>query len=180
MTLNTAIYILDEIDPHKVFEFCNGLMGADKAISTETYDEWETNPVISLDNAPGQGFPAWLMSNYRKKGPLYPMAQYEHDDETGERQLIAPACYMEISFDTAYGYQDSYGGATELHGRYIVALYHWLQKRNVSMCWQNEFTGTIHHGTEGLESFFSGGDRANEWFQNSVLPVFKNLNVEIF
>lgn len=180
MPLNTEIYILDEIDPHKVFNFCNELMGVKKPIFTEAYDEWQQNPVISLDNAPGQGLPAWVMSNYRRKGPLYSMAQYERDSETGKNRLVTPACFMEVSFDTAYGYRDSYGGSTELHGRYIVALQEWLAKRNVSMCWKNEFTDTIHHGNEGLEAFFNGGDRANEWFTNSVLPVFKNLNVEIF
>jgi hypothetical protein len=179
MPLNTEIYILDEIDPHKVFNFCNDLMDAGKPIFTEAYDEWQSNPIISLDNTPGQGLPAWLMSNYRKRGPLYPMAQYEEDDD-GNRRLVTPACFMEISFDTAYGYRDSYGGSTELHGRYIVALHDWLKKRGVEMCWKNEFNGTIYRGKEGLEGFFHGGDRANDWFENSVLPVFKNLNVEVF
>lgn len=180
MTLNTEIYVLDEIDPHKVFKFCNELMGAENPIWTETFDEWTSNPIISLDNSPGQGFPAWLMSNYRKTGPLYKTDQYDQDDEGSEKYLLTPACYMELSFDTAYGYRDSYGGCTELHGRYIVALNEWLKLQNVKMAWKNEFDGTIHQGNDGLEDFFSGGDRANEWFTESVLPIFKKLNIEVF
>lgn len=179
MTLNTQVYILDEIDPHQVFKFCNSMMGVEQPIFTESHDEWETNPVISLDNAPGQGFPAWIMSNYRKRGFLHPMPEYARDEE-GEASLESPACYMEIRFDTTHAYRDEYGGSTELHARYLVALNDWLQTRNVSMCWKNHFDDSIHHGVNGLESLFEGGDRTTAWFDEFVLPLVKNLSVETF
>ena len=179
MPLNTIIYVLDKIDPQEVFQFCNALMDAGDPASTETYDEWESDGIVSLDNAPSQGLPAWLMSSYRKKSPLYSKAQYDEDEAGGDSRLLSPACHMEISFDTAYAYRDTFGGCTELHGRYIVSLHDWLRQRQVRMSWRDPFSGAINDGTAGLENFFNGGDHASSWFNESVIPLVKDVDLDI-
>lgn len=176
MTLSTDIYIIDEVDPHKVFDFCNKvLLGTNTPITTEGPSKWDNDQeVIHLNNEPGQGLDAWLMAKYRKGGlPLY--TEDEYDSYEDESWMVSPACYMKLDFDTAYGYQDEYGGCENLHGRYIVALYNWLLEQNVRMKWKNEFTGEIYDGMDGLESFLAAGDEANEWFRNTVQPFLGKL-----
>lgn len=177
MPLITTIYVLDKVDPKEVFDFCNSLMGAEHPAFTKTHDEWDPAGIVSLDNAPSQGLPAWLMSNYRENRPLNRVDIYE--DSENPTMITSPACWMELSFDTGYAYRDTFGGCTELHARYIVSLHGWLNERNVAMAWKNRFSGMIHSGIQGLEEFFEGGDRATEWFNNSVIPVVQNLKPDL-
>lgn len=189
MTLDTRIFILDPVDPQEVFDFCNGLLGAKNPRFKEGPSDWDTDKeVIHLDNEPGQGFPAWLMTKYRAEGtPLYSEDMtkrdsdpeyYDEEDEDG-KDLYRPACFMELSFDTAYGYQDEFGGCTTLHARYIVDLYNFLLEKGVRIKWQDEFTGDIHDGIHGIEDFLGGGDEAQEWFKK-VLTALPDIVRESF
>ena len=186
MTLDTRIFILDPVDPKEVFDFCNGLLGAKNPRFKEGPSDWDDDKeVIHLDNEPGQGFPAWLMTKYRAEGkPLRDKDmtrhdldpdEYAEDDEYG-KEVYKPACFMEISFDTAYGYQDEYGGCSTLHARYIVDLHAFLLAKGVRIKWQDEFSGDIHNGIHGIEEFLGGGDKAMAWFKEvlTVLPEILN------
>lgn len=171
MTLSTNIYILDEVDPHEVFNYCNSnLLKASDPRTEDKNDKWSEDGVMTLMNLPGQGLPAWLISHYREDGsPLYSEDQYD-DDGSEEPYLMHPACYMYLDFDTAYGYSDEYGGCSTLHARYIVDLFNMLREKGVRIKWQNEFTGEYFDGIDGLEEFFEGGDKARAWMR-SVLPA---------
>ena len=188
MTLDTRIFILDEVDPHEVFNFCNDLLGAKNPRFKEGPSDWDADKeVIHLDNEPGQGYPAWLMSKYRAEGkPLYEKditlrdtdPDYYDDPavESDGSRVYKPACFMEISFDTAYGYQDEYGGCSTLHARYIVDLHAFLLAKGVRIKWKDEFSGDIHDGIHGIEEFLGGGDKAMTWFKEvlTVLPEILN------
>lgn len=188
MTLNTTIYILDPVNPHDVFNFGNFLLGNGENVyrpggslgnvrySEVKNSEWSEPGVVNIYNNIGQGFPAILDCSYREDAPLWEEDTYDVEDlsEYGggiSSYLISPACYMSLSFDTGYGYRDDLGGASNLHARYLVDLYKWLQKKNVRIRWQNEFTGEIHDGIDGLDKFFVGGDKAESWFENEVMPL---------
>jgi len=175
MTLSTNIYILDPVDPHEVFNFINeNLLKVENPRTKEGPSEWyDDKEVIHLVNEVGQGFDAWLMTQYRAGDkPLYAEDQYDDYSSEGEEpdlHLVTPACYMSIDFDTAYGYQSPVGGCADLHSLYIVALHDWLAEKGVRIKWQNEFTGEYFDGLDGLEDFGHSGEDAREWF-HSILP----------
>lgn len=183
MTLNTNIYILDPVDPQEVFNFCNkALLKASNPRFKHEPDTWEEDPeIMDLSNEGGQGFPAWLCTKYRKGGmPLYAEDHYDSWGDGEDPYLASPACFMALDFDTAYGYRDEYGGCSDLHGRYIVALYNWLKEKSVRIKWMNEYTGDIYEGIDGLDTLFKGGDEANEWFRNTVIPAIEaNFNLSV-
>ncbi|MFD3520488.1 hypothetical protein [Streptomyces sp. NPDC058653] len=198
MTLDTRIFVLGKVEPHEVFRFCRDLLGAaDRHAFSDrqdtTWREGESfvepgNP-WTISNNPGQGLPAWLMLYYRPDEPLRtPEQAAEHDMDCnlpesgdyveewgpcdGERHRRA--CWLTVSFDTAYGYRDERGyGCGDLHAEYIAKLGQWLDERRVRWEWMNEFTGEVHTGYSRLIDLASGGFEASAWFRTSVLPVIQ-------
>lgn len=198
MTLDTRVFILDEVDPHEVFRFCRDLLGAtdqhkftDEQDSTYSNREWAVRPDSpwTVRNDPGQGLPAWLMLHYRPDAALRtPEQAAEHDEDcnlpgnsiyveewgpcdgSGHRR----ACWLNVSFDTAYGYSDERGyGCGDLHAEYVSRLGQWLDAKGVRWEWENEFTGEIHTGYSRLVELASGGFEASAWFRTTVRPAIQ-------
>src|SRR5690606_2558397 len=74
MTLDTRIYVLDQVDAHDVFHHMRSLLGAtdehtytDKQRETWRNGEGFVEPGSEwhIGNDPGQGLPAWLIVDYR-------------------------------------------------------------------------------------------------------------------
>ncbi|WP_338683831.1 hypothetical protein QD712_25520 [Streptomyces acidiscabies] len=199
MTLDTRIYVLNQVDPHEVFRFCRGLLGAtDRHTFTDEQDNtWRkgesfvesANP-WTISNNPGQGLPAWLMLHYRPDASLCtPEQAAEHDEdicnlpgtswydaESGpcDGAWHRPACWLEVSLDTSYGYRDERGyGCGDLHAEYVSRLGQWLDERSVRWAWKNEFTGEVHTGYSRLIDLASGGFEASAWYRTTVLPAIK-------
>ena len=196
MTLDTRVFILDKVDHREVFSFCRDLLGATKqhTFADEQDKTWRkgetfvepTNP-WTIANNPGQGLPAWLMLYYRPDAPLRTPEQAAAHDEDGnlpENSIYVEewgpcdgthhrrACWLTVSFDTAYGYNDERGyGCGDLHAEYVAKLGQWLDAKGVRWEWENEFTGEIHTGYERLIELQSGGFEASAWFRTSVLPI---------
>lgn len=98
MTLSTNVYVLDQIDAHEVFRFCQGLIAqyddhrrapGDQQW-TERQDQnyadgtWAVRPgnPWSIDNLPGQDLPAWLLLAHGGGSPLRTAEQAaEHDED---------------------------------------------------------------------------------------------------
>ena len=99
----------------------------------------------SIANDPGQGLCAWLIVYHRDQ--------------------------VEVSLDTAYGYDADGEGCGDLHARLVAQLGHWLDGKGIRWSWQNEFTGEIHEGYEGLADLGSGGAEASTWFREIVAPA---------
>ncbi|MEU9470499.1 hypothetical protein AB0D78_28545 [Streptomyces avermitilis] len=196
MTLDTRIFVLDKVDPHEVFRFCRDLLGAkdshtftDKQDSTYAGGEWAVRPdnPWTVSNDPGQGLPAWLMLYYRPDAPLRtPEQAAEHDEDcnlpdndtyvaewgTCDGTHHRRACWLTVSFDTAYGYSDERGyGCGDLHAEYVSRLGQWLDEGGVRWEWENEFTGEVHTGYSRLVELASGGFEASAWFRTTVLPA---------
>jgi hypothetical protein len=187
MTLDTRIYVLDQIRHKDVFAKCGQLIGATE--STEFVD----GPMKLSDewwvwNRPGQGLCALLDVRYRPGVALRTVEQAtEHDDlycnlpggeffDADEPVCDGadhkPAAWLEVSFDTAYGYRDEQGrGCGDLHASLVSQLGQWLDERVVRWLWQNEFTGEIHSGYGRLIDLCSGGFEAAAWFQTTVAPA---------
>ncbi|MEU6674849.1 hypothetical protein [Streptomyces sp. NPDC046925] len=198
MTLDTRVYALDQVDPHEVFRFCRTLLDA---TSRHAFDDTQDATYLNgqrliepanpwtISNNPGQGLPAWLMLHYRPNVPLRtPEQAAEHDPDicnlpgvswydategpcNGEHSWQR-ACWLEVSFDTAYGYSDERGfGCGDLHAEYVSRLGRWLDERDVKWEWKNEFTGEIHTGYSELTELGRGGFEASAWFRTTVLPA---------
>jgi len=174
MTLSTNVYILDKVDPQEVFDYCNNHLLHAKNPKTSILDpKWEKDEdVTGLENEPGQGIPAWLITKFRKSGEmLYPkdLTQNEYFGEDEESawgsRLYVPACYMDLDFDTSYSYRSALGDCNALHAFFILSLYNWLKGKGVRIKWKNEYTGEIFDGLDGLSEFFHAGSEAQEWFR---------------
>ncbi|TQF04784.1 hypothetical protein E6W39_24350 [Kitasatospora acidiphila] len=190
MTLDTRIFVLDQIDPQEVFQHCRELLGCTDS-HRWTDETWSANSGHwTLSNTPGQGLPAWLMLFYRPGTPLRTSEQAaEHDEgicnlpdcswydeEAGacDGSDHLPACWLTVSFDTAYGYSDERGyGCGDLHAELVARLGQWLDARGIRWSWQNEFTGEIHASYERLLDLASGGFEASAWFRTTVLPAIE-------
>jgi hypothetical protein len=198
VTLDSRVFVLDPISPQDVFWYCRRELLGLKDDEGQWRDRQggETN---SIGNPLGQGFPAILDVSYRTDAPLYtPEQAAEHeewcdipgndyysaddgdcDGDHGNRR----ACWLEVSFDTAYGYSDSRGfGCGDLHAEYIAKLGTWLDGKNVRWLWVNEFTSEAHGGEDRYKRLIDlgrGGFEASAWFRTTVLPALKGSGLEL-
>ncbi|TYK45225.1 hypothetical protein [Actinomadura decatromicini] len=183
MTLDTTVYVLDRIPHRDVFVKCNQILGATEA--TLSHDEqlrtWrrgvckpEPGNAWHIGNDINQGLCALLDVYYRPDMPLRAAdngCEWYCDPGCGDEHSN-PACWLEVSFDTTYGYRDEQGrGCGDLHASIVADLGRWLDERGVRWLWQNEFTGEIHSGYERLIDLCTGGFEATAWFQTTVLPA---------
>lgn len=118
----------------------------------------------------GQGLPGIVDCDYRADGQ--PLASEdvwatEFEDET---YLDQRACQVELGWDTAYSYNVRGMGCSELHGVALINLWQSLPA-GVTLQWQNEFTGEIFDGLNGLDSFLSDGLKAQAWFIEEAAPA---------
>lgn len=195
MTLNTRIYIQDKIGHAEVFAFCQELVAefdeAKRTASEQVSNDEEWGSYRVLMNQVGQGLPAWLMLYYRPTGMLnspeessehsencnLPSSRYYDADEPDcggtNSYTHDPAHWLKVSFDTSYGYnnREKGWGCSDLHSYYITRLGAWLDERKIPWSWQNEFTGKIHTGYDGLKEFGQNGMDAAQWFTGTVLPA---------
>lgn len=202
MTLSTNVYVLDPVDVHELFRFCQELL--------TQYDEGRHLPperqVMSdgpgsvyrnggfiddpdgrrrIANQLGQNLPAILDIDYRVGGPLRE-AQTECDDDCNPDECSGRyherACYADVDFDTAYGARFSFGGCSELHALLVSDLGQWLDAKGIRWEWRNEYTGDVHGGDErytALAGLLDSGDKAMDWFRNCVLPAVPAMVADV-
>lgn len=176
MTLDTRIFITDPLSHREVFNKVNDLLSIpDTRVEQEgpTDGYWSKYGDYEISNRIGQGFDAWVTSYANQDGSRIEIDR--EPDEDGEVDK-RPDYYVQISMDTAYGYQGPNGeGCATLHAKVIVDLGLWLHERGVGFSWQNEFTGDIHQGFEGIEEFLDGGEDAQAWFRDVVQPAIPHI-----
>lgn len=187
MTLSTNIYVLDEIDPKVVFEKGRELLGCtdDNPWIEEESSYWGDGRRQYM-NTPGQGLDAWLTVYYRPDGPFVDEARAKAEMEKFHEEYCVRysdepddcldvdtlVSYLTINFDTAYGYSDEMGrGCSQLHADYIINLGQWLDVLGIRWRWENEFTGEVFDGYQGLIEFAGEGLKARDWFNNVVKPA---------
>lgn len=185
MTLDTSVFILDEIRVKDVFAQCGRLLGQHEGIrfTDKPFPRWaggkefpDPNGLRTLYNHPGQGLPALLDLTYREGGPVKadPQACDKYCDDDCDYTQHDPPHWIEVSFDTPYGYRDAQGrGCGDWHACLVSDLGGWLDSKGVRWMWQNEFTGEIHSGYERLVDLCTGGFEASAWFQHTVKPAIE-------
>jgi hypothetical protein len=186
MTLDTTVYILDEVRHKDVFVKCNQLIGATEAtkFSDRQLKTWrkgvgepEPGNAWTIGNELSQGLCALLSVYYRPGEPLRATDnghEWYCDPGCDDDEHSNPACWLEVSFDTAYSYRDEQGrGCGDLHASIVAQLGQWLDERGVRWLWENEFTGEIHSGYERLVDLCTGGFEASSWFRTSVMPAIQ-------
>jgi len=167
MTLDTRIYVHGQVDYRQVFVKCSQLIGAHEGIRFEDkpgniYNRIDQGLCALLDIRHGNGRPLRVPGDHR------PWCAGEDDE------CFSPCgipCWLEVSFDTAYGYQGPEGGCGDLHARLVAELGQWLDGQGIGWSWQNEFTGEVHQGYEGLTDLAGSGARASSWFRDIAAPA---------
>lgn len=177
MTLSTDIGIIGgNASAREAYDFINSFLSPGRTPMIDA-EGWNRDGTIKyLGNRPGQGLPAWLGITYREGAPLHEEDTFSEPDEyIEEPYLLSKACDFKINFDTAYGYRDEFGGCSDLHTRYIIALNAWITAKGGHLWWHNEFTGDYFDGVNGLDEFGQGGLEAREWFEGTVKPAVEAL-----
>ena len=168
MTLDTRIYVLDKIDYREVFIKCNQLIGADEGTRF-------TDTGNSLWNAPGQGLCALLDVTSGGDVPLVQAGEHSRycDGEADECSTpCGTPCWLEVSFDTAYGYRGDNGERCgDLHARLVAELGQWLDTKGLRWRWRNEFTGQVFDRYDGLTELGRGGAEATSWYRDIAAPA---------
>jgi hypothetical protein len=187
VTLNTNVFILDPVNPHDLFSIVLALIAAESGTTVEAC-RTEDDGKGTLETSCGQGLCAWFRLRYNGDGPLYTAEQQAartatHDeycepgcDGSGHYDpdlFINRPCALKFDLDTTYGYRDAKGGCGDLHARLLEATGVWLDARNVRWEWQNEFTGEIFTGHDGLETLTTKGREAANWMNATVTPVIE-------
>lgn len=198
MTLNTRIFIDSDVDRRFVFSFCQGLLAEhdehNRTPDQQNFEESTLGGSKFLMNRGWQDLPAWLMIGHNDGNPLRTAEQVaEHDEDCnipGNTYYDAdrpdcdgtsghahrPASWLDVSFDTGYGYHNEKNGwdCTALHTYFIVRLGQWLDEKGIPWTWQNEYTGEYHTGYDALKEFNFNGGEAATWFADTVLPMIKS------
>jgi hypothetical protein len=191
MTLSTNLYVLDRVDVHELFRFCQELLTKyDDRTPPQTPDQQETRDELvgwredgswRISNVLGQGLPGILDITYRPDGPLRTadQAAAHAEDQDCEPDCTGEyhprACWADVDFDTAYGYRDEAGrGCGDLHALLVAEVGQWLDGRGIRWEWKNEFTGEVHGGGDRyarLVDLATGGSEASAWFRSTALPA---------
>lgn len=166
MTRETTIYLMGKVDFKELYEFCNSLIGAENPQFTISRSAAEGEKgYLTYSNRIGQGFNAILKvqtheaHNVNLEDYFDELYEEDYEDcEDPEPRMLEPACAMLVSFDTAYGHKDTYGGVNALHGRYIIALHDWLATKGIKIKWKEEYTGEIHDGLDNIERMIENND----------------------
>jgi hypothetical protein len=189
VTLDTRIYVLDEVEIGSLFRHGQELMGkydydgGHRPPERQDFSDTSRDDVHRLANKIGQGLPGILEIRYREGAPLATAEQAATcttDCDPGDDYHYHPhTCFAEIGIDTGYGYRDPEGrGCGDLHALLVAEIGNWLDKRDVRWEWRNEFTGEVHGGAERyhrLIDLCSAGFEAAAWFRSSVLPVINSI-----
>lgn len=178
MTLDTRFVINAPTDPREVFDFCNSLIGATEATqwSHDEAGKWKWQHNHAYRNHAGQGLCALMDVEYGVNGGK--LREDKYDDEgieitgVGEHE---PEGYVEVSFDTAYGYRGP-GGLTcgELHAGLVAHLGRWCEERAYPHSWQNEFSGEwFQDWRVAADELGKSSEAARKWFMGTVLPAIE-------
>ncbi|MBF6187599.1 hypothetical protein [Nocardia farcinica] len=182
MTLNTRVAIIQKIDPKAAFQLALSAIctaaGEEHRIETAKVNEPEDyarDGILRIGTVIGQGLPGIVECDYRTDGPLYAEDYYGDDEdyEPGDtRWLASPACWLEIGWDTGYGYSGPNGmSCSDLHSVAITLVHKALAELGVEMRWYNEYDGKWHPGVDNLGTLSAAGLKADLWFKNTALPA---------
>lgn len=200
MTLDTRVAIGEPIDQMAVYQFLRALLNTPEGVEPrEEIGESYRPGQRQIDNPPGIGLDAWLMTYGTTDGQPFPV--HEHDDycsvtlggdyETTQEDIDTHAesvaadptdngsAYIEVSLDTAYSWRGPNGeSCSTLHAALVWALGTWLEEQGVTAWWwYNEYAGTWHERFDKLKEF--GGAHsstgAEQWFETLVRPAIETL-----
>lgn len=185
MTLNTHVVAVTPCDAHDLFNWCRDWLGCDERhLFEDEPAKYHGDGAWQILNKPNQGLAGWLWLYYRPNlEPLRtPEQSAEHDEDcepdcTGFPNVWHdPACWVDATLDTAYGYRGENGETcSQLHARWIFDMGQWFEERKIQWGWKNEFTGDWHFEDKykALEEFIGNGGQAMAWFTETVQPVIE-------
>lgn len=157
MTLDTRLRIFEKVDPEQLWPLASGLAkpidweGSEPVPEIKSDGEW-----VTTLNPCGVGYNAWVFMYVNTGAEMswhYPPTREDwqrwhqngdEDDMTWDQYVAGygPACWVELSWDTAYGYWDTLGrGCSDLHRDITEAVGKWLDDQGIDWMAQNEFTG---------------------------------------
>lgn len=150
MTLATRIAATAPVEnPRAVFDYARHLIGADDTYTFRTLPDPEED--FSFDRqvnprwqmALGQGLPALMDVEHNNGQPLPLGEDHTHDlaesDSESNDLAYQPVAYVEITFDTAYGYSAPNGASCgDLHAWLVQEMGKYFDSLNVSWTWFDE------------------------------------------
>lgn len=148
MTLHSRLAVHGPVDALALFDFARGLLGVplEKQIQVKPSPCHFDPGTVHVGNQIGQGFSAIVDMEYCVERPIrYP------DDDEGSKWYPPKDTFIELGWDTAYGYKDEFGGCSRLHARYIQQVGEYLDECRVDWSWYDEFYGDWHSRYDMLD-----------------------------
>ena len=184
MTLSTNVYVLDEIDPRRVFIRCQQILQKHdaprhrppEAQECSERESWRGG-VRMYGNHIDQGLPALLDVHFRPGAALTPEDPGHGDDcdEDCSGDYHDRVCWLDVDFDTAYGYRAANGWRCgDLHAAMVGELGSWLDEQGIRWEWRNESTGEVWGGDDRyarLGELGEAGAAASNWYSTVALPA---------
>ncbi len=152
MTLHTRVMVTSPgVDPAAAFVKMRQIIGAGEQYSartrTETEFEWQANySSHSMDL--GQGLPALMWVDFAKPGRTLGGEGHEDYCESDcDGSYHDPEGYIEIHYDTTYGYRaDNGASCSDLHAWITQEIGTWLDMQGATWEWYDESGDGWGHG----------------------------------
>lgn len=131
------------IDPAAVFVKMRQIIGAGEQYSattrTETEHSWQEK-YASHSMEMGQGLPALMWVDFAHPGQVLGGEGHDEDCESDcDGGFHDPAGYIEINYDTAYGYRaDNNASCGDLHAFITREIGAWLDMQGATWKWYDE------------------------------------------
>jgi hypothetical protein len=171
VTLNTTVYVIDDVDLRELFHTCQQLLTPYDAEHREPDQQISYVKPKRIGNRLGQGLPAILEIETGGERPCWTEQQavehneycnlpglpyYDSTEPPCTKSTHGVPCWYEVSFDTAYSWSGAGGaGCGDLHASLVTRLGRWLDDRGVRWKWRDEQTGKVHEGYEALDALGS-------------------------
>lgn len=157
MTLSTLVGFEEYTDPQEFHDWINRELLWAPSARFDVYGPKGTEHGYwqnTIANQPSQGLDAWAITHHNN-GEVIEWESHLVEGEEPHDVAEEPDLRVYTDFDTAYSYRDNRGfDCTDLHRYYITRIIdEYATPRDLTVWWQNEYTGEWHKDIEGLVDF---------------------------
>lgn len=142
------------LDSRAVFIKMRQIIGAgeqyaafDQAPDPTSDMSWERDRAYSHNMQIGQGLPALMWVDHNRGELVSTGGHGEYCEPDCDGEYDDPAGYIEINYDTAYGYRaDNNASCSDLHAWITQEIGAWLDQQGASWQWYDESGYGWNHG----------------------------------
>lgn len=156
MTLKTRFYVTTPgIDPQAIWDLLMAHVETESTVPNTVYTEPTEHGQTLKSTRRGSGRNALCRMYYTESEEELSRHPSETDDPELEDDDVHynPHAYIELSFETAYGYRGPDGeDCSALHRTILLSLASYVTSHGGEFIWNDEYTGVWHTGIEPIST----------------------------